>query len=229
MTPDTWAENFESFERINSIRETIGNFDSCNSCKGWEPCRLHELHESKFTSHLHELHESKFPFVSPYRLYPFCSVRNFRIFLLMYLGRMSRRLWAVPRFPLRRWCGDHRTSIGAWPGATDPQTFIHAVWMKLSESPPAPTRPGSDPYPSRPSSAGSGRSPPVPPEMPRKLRGLGVEWRIRVDQRRKKSPHLSQPRAHTVGLWRYGSGLMMSWKLADHICRLTRLRCGAEE
>ena len=32
MTLDTWAEKFESFERINSIRETNGNFDSCNSC-----------------------------------------------------------------------------------------------------------------------------------------------------------------------------------------------------
>ena len=52
LTPYTWAEKFESFERINSIRETNGNFDSCNSCK-----RLG-------TSRLHELHESKFPFVS---------------------------------------------------------------------------------------------------------------------------------------------------------------------
>ena len=45
-------KKFESFERINSIRETNGNFDSCNSCK-----RLG-------TSRLHELHDSKFPFVS---------------------------------------------------------------------------------------------------------------------------------------------------------------------
>ena len=52
QAPYTWAEKFESFERINSIRETNGNFDSCNSCK-----RLG-------TSRLHELHESKFPFVS---------------------------------------------------------------------------------------------------------------------------------------------------------------------
>ena len=51
-TPYTWAEKFESFERTNSILETNGNFDSCNSCK-----RLG-------TSRLHELHESKFPFVS---------------------------------------------------------------------------------------------------------------------------------------------------------------------
>ena len=48
VTPYTWAEKFESFERINSIRETNGNFDSCNSCKRLVPSRLHELHESKF-------------------------------------------------------------------------------------------------------------------------------------------------------------------------------------
>ena len=48
-TPYTWAEKSESFERINSIRETNGNFDSCNSCKRLVPSRLHELHESKFT------------------------------------------------------------------------------------------------------------------------------------------------------------------------------------
>ena len=46
--PDTWAEKFENFERINSIRETNGNFDSCNSCKRLVSSRLHELHESKF-------------------------------------------------------------------------------------------------------------------------------------------------------------------------------------
>ena len=48
VTPDTWAEKFESFERINSIRETNGNFDSCNSCKRLGTSRLHVLHESKF-------------------------------------------------------------------------------------------------------------------------------------------------------------------------------------
>ena len=48
LTPYTWAEKFESFEWINSIRETNGNFDSCNSCKRLVPSRLHELHESKF-------------------------------------------------------------------------------------------------------------------------------------------------------------------------------------
>ena len=48
-TPYTWAEKFESLERINSIRETNGNFDSCNSCKRLGTSRLHELHESKFS------------------------------------------------------------------------------------------------------------------------------------------------------------------------------------
>ena len=59
QTPDTWAEKFESFERINSIRETNGNFDWCNSCK-----RLG-------TSRLHELHESKISVCFTYRIYPF--------------------------------------------------------------------------------------------------------------------------------------------------------------
>ena len=44
-TPDTWAEKFESFELINSIRATNGNFDSCNSCKRLGTSRLHELRE----------------------------------------------------------------------------------------------------------------------------------------------------------------------------------------
>ena len=37
----------ESFQRINSIREANGSFDSCNSCKRLVPSRLHELYESK--------------------------------------------------------------------------------------------------------------------------------------------------------------------------------------
>ena len=48
LTRYTGAEKFESFERINSIRETNGNFDSCSSCKRLVPSRLHELHESTF-------------------------------------------------------------------------------------------------------------------------------------------------------------------------------------
>ena len=46
--PGYTNKKFESFERINSIRETTGNFDSCNSCKRLVASRLHELHESKF-------------------------------------------------------------------------------------------------------------------------------------------------------------------------------------
>ena len=37
LTPYTWAEKFESFERINSIRETNENFDSCTHVNGWFP------------------------------------------------------------------------------------------------------------------------------------------------------------------------------------------------
>ena len=48
QTRDTWAEKFESFERINSIRVTNEKFDSRNSCKRLVPSRLHELQESKF-------------------------------------------------------------------------------------------------------------------------------------------------------------------------------------
>ena len=48
-TPDTWAEKFESFERINSIRATNENFDSCNLCTRLVLSRLHKLHESKFS------------------------------------------------------------------------------------------------------------------------------------------------------------------------------------
>ena len=48
VTPDTCAVKLESFERINSIRETYGNFDSCDSYKWLVPSHLHESHESKF-------------------------------------------------------------------------------------------------------------------------------------------------------------------------------------
>ena len=41
-------KKIESFERINSIRERNGNFDSCNACKRLGTSRLHEVHESKF-------------------------------------------------------------------------------------------------------------------------------------------------------------------------------------
>ena len=66
VTPNTRAEKFESFERINSIRGTNGNFDSCNSRKRLGS-RLRELYESKckqLGSRLRELQESKFPFIS---------------------------------------------------------------------------------------------------------------------------------------------------------------------
>ena len=48
IDPVYMSGKFESFERINLIRVTNGNFDSCNLCKRLVPSRLHELHESKF-------------------------------------------------------------------------------------------------------------------------------------------------------------------------------------
>ena len=49
-TTDTgyMSRQIRSFERINSIRVTNGNFNSSNSCKRLGTSRLHELHESKF-------------------------------------------------------------------------------------------------------------------------------------------------------------------------------------
>ena len=47
--PDTWAEKFNSFERINSLRETNENFNWRNTCKRLGTSRLHELRQSKFS------------------------------------------------------------------------------------------------------------------------------------------------------------------------------------
>ena len=75
------SRKFESFERINSIRETNGNLDSCNSCK-----RLG-------TSRLHESPESKFPFVSRIEFIR-SKLSNF---LLMYTGSRRTPTEAAPR------------------------------------------------------------------------------------------------------------------------------------
>ena len=72
LAPDTWAEHFESFERINSIRETNRSFDYAAHVNGWEPAsRLHDLHE------LRAFLASKL------------SVQSFRIFMLMYPGSLT--------------------------------------------------------------------------------------------------------------------------------------------
>ena len=67
LTPDTWTEKCEGFERMNSIRVTNGNFDSYNSCKRLVPSRSHELHESKvpFVTRI-EFIRSKFSNLSPH-------------------------------------------------------------------------------------------------------------------------------------------------------------------
>ena len=81
LTPDTWAEQIESFERINSIRETNRNFDSCAPCKQLGTSRLHQLHESKFT------------FVSRIEF-----IRSKLSNLSAHVsGAPSVRRWAVPR------------------------------------------------------------------------------------------------------------------------------------
>ena len=78
-------KKIESFKRINSIRETNGNFDSCNTGK-----RLR-------TSRLHELHESKFPFVSRTEL----SHWKLSIFvLLMYPVSLTIPLGVYTASPL---------------------------------------------------------------------------------------------------------------------------------
>ena len=41
------SRKLESFQRLNTMRETNGNFDTCNSRKRLVPSRLHELHVSK--------------------------------------------------------------------------------------------------------------------------------------------------------------------------------------
>ena len=45
--PGYMSRKFESLERVNSIRETNGSFDSCGSCN---VLVLHELQESKLLS-----------------------------------------------------------------------------------------------------------------------------------------------------------------------------------
>ena len=102
VNPDTWAEKYECFERINSIRKTSGNFDSCNSCK------------RRGTDRSHELHESKFPLFHTTNL----SARNFRIFLLMYQGsatnEASTESLARDRERGRRWLVWVKRDGGRW-------------------------------------------------------------------------------------------------------------------
>ena len=113
----------KSFERINSIRETNGSFDSYNSCK-----RL-------VSSRLHELHESKLPFVSRIEFIR-SKLSNF---LLMYPGsvKSQRRVW-----PDRCGAGGPDTA-GRRPGTTRDRR--HTVIMtrlalnSRAESPQAST------------------------------------------------------------------------------------------
>ena len=70
LTSDTWAEKFESLERINSICET-NSFDSCKSCNGWFPA----VYMTYTSQNLRLFHGSNL------------SVLNFRIFCLCIRGQ----------------------------------------------------------------------------------------------------------------------------------------------
>ena len=107
MTPDTSTEKIESFERINSMRETNRSFDWRNSCKRLVPGRLHKSHESKL------LFVSRIGFIRSKLSIFFCScirgqcLRELAEWLtagptrrpVCWLGEYSGDLtW-------RRWCG----------------------------------------------------------------------------------------------------------------------------
>ena len=70
IDPGYMSRKFESFERINSIRDTNGSFDSCNSCK-W-------LGTAVYMSSMSQ----NFRLLLVWNL----SVQNCRLFLLMYPG-----------------------------------------------------------------------------------------------------------------------------------------------
>ena len=117
--PGYMSRKFESFERINSIRETNGNFDSCNSCE------RRAVHMSCMSQNFRLFHLSNL------------SVRNFRIFLLMYTGSMTsfrvwcksglgscrpvpaRRMHGVCLPPFRRTVGN--VLAGDWAGDNTPR------------------------------------------------------------------------------------------------------------
>ena len=77
---DTGAEKIGSFERINSIRETKGSFDSCNSCK-WTSC----MSQNFLLFHVSNL-----------------SVLNFPISLLMYSDLLCNQWGGMLPFEIIR-------------------------------------------------------------------------------------------------------------------------------
>ena len=68
LTPDTRAEKFVSFERINSMLETVGVFDTFFHVNGWKPA----VYMRYACQNFRLFHASNL------------SVRNFLIFTLMY-------------------------------------------------------------------------------------------------------------------------------------------------
>ena len=73
MSADIWAEKLDSLDRMKSIRETNGSFDSCNSCKRLGTALLFGEIKEKNLFHVSNI----------------SSVLNFRFFLLPYLGSVG--------------------------------------------------------------------------------------------------------------------------------------------
>ena len=157
VSPDTWAEKFESFERINSIRETNGNFDSCNSCKRLVPSRLHELHESKF------------PFVSRIEFIR-SKLSNFSAHVSGVGVGAPLIVWSAPLRRARR--------------AATPAALTHGPNKTTThDTPPSPKPRASDPQQHNTRRRGLGKPSPAkptlipPPRAARPKSPRGVIWR----------------------------------------------------
>ena len=95
--PRYMSRKFESFERINSMRETDRSFDACN-----RPKRLG-------TGRLHELHESKHPFVSRIE-FIHSKLSNFSAHVSGVRVCSALRPRPIPREPRRFWTNGHHAS-----------------------------------------------------------------------------------------------------------------------
>ena len=111
LTPNTWAEQFEALELINSIRETNGS-DTCSSCKGLGTSRLHEVC-MYVCSTLYIVHESKFTFVARIEFIR-SSVLNL---LLMHPGLVS-----IDVRP-------GQDSGSPWPSPNDLPAFLQGITL----------------------------------------------------------------------------------------------------
>ena len=125
MTPDPGTEKFESFQRINSIRETNRSFDSCNSCKRLVPSRLHELQSQNVCLfHVSNIYARNFLF--------FCScIRGQR--LALHSTPAAPWKWtrhadgaALPAAPAETRTGD-RTSLEQHSDSSLSEQAMHVI------------------------------------------------------------------------------------------------------